>query len=78
MSRRSGTPSSAAFVEALLDLFLEDLGHPDHAQQAAVADDELALGDVELGMAHKTRRDAPPPMTPARVVNFIPQGVSPA
>lgn len=37
-----------AFVDSLLEFFLEHLRHPDHAQQAAVAEDKLALGDIVL------------------------------
>ena len=66
-----------AFVDTFLDFFFQHLGHPDHPSEPAVTLDEFSLGDIELGVTHKSRRRAPPPMTPARVVNFIPQGVSP-
>ena len=41
--------------QALPDLVFQDLRHPDHPQKAAITDDELALGDVELGVTHKSR-----------------------
>ena len=43
------------FNDPVFDFFFEDFGHPDHPRKSAVTDNELALGDIELGMAHKTR-----------------------
>ena len=56
MSMKFGNPDFlAALEQPFANFFLEHLRHPDQPFETAITDDELALGDVVLAVAHKTR-----------------------
>ena len=57
LSIRSGSPSRIGDLAQLVGhALLEEAGHPDHAFEAAVGQDELGAEHVELAHAHDARR----------------------